>query len=47
MRYEYDIIYIDEETFTDEDWFDMIQRINEEAEAYWDEREDLYGKTKQ
>lgn len=25
----YDVVYIDEETFTDEDWFDMILAINE------------------
>ena len=28
-----EIAFIDEETFTDEDWFDMIIEINEELEA--------------
>ena len=27
-----DIIYIDEETFTSEDWMDMIIEINEELD---------------
>ena len=36
---KYDIAYIDEETFTEEDWFDMILEINEEAEDYYDKKE--------
>lgn len=39
-----DIAYIDEETFTSEDWFDMILEINEEiSDLLDDDEDDWYG----
>lgn len=40
-----DVAYIDEETFTSEDWLDMIIEINEEIDEFFDEDddEDWYG----
>ena len=39
-----DVAYIDEETFTSEDWLDMIIEINEEIDEFFnDDDEDWYG----
>ena len=40
-----DVAYIDEETFTYEDWFDMVLDINEEIEELFgsDDDDDWYG----
>ena len=38
-----DFAYIDEETFTEEDWFDMILEINEEIDELLEDDDDWYG----
>ena len=35
-----DVAYIDEETFTSEDWLDMIIEINEEIDEFFNEDDD-------